>query len=35
MRDGNWVYVEYYDEAKSELYNLAEGPKRNARPGRA
>ncbi len=30
MRDGNWVYVEYYDEAKSELYNLAESQAKRA-----
>jgi arylsulfatase A-like enzyme len=23
MRDGNWMFVEYYDEDKVELYNLA------------
>jgi hypothetical protein len=23
MRDGRWMYVEYYDEAKSELFDLS------------
>ena len=26
MRDGNWMLVEYYDEAKAELYNLGADP---------